>query len=49
MQESSFTSAAVDPPPPETRPRGTLGGRFLGGLFLTFSLGLVSCQSLFFR
>ena len=38
----------VREPVPATRPRGSVGTRILGGLLLTFSLGLVSCQSLFF-
>ena len=38
----------VREPVPAMRPRGSAGARFLGGLLLTFSLGLVSCQSLFF-
>lgn len=33
---------------PATRPRASLGVRFLGWFLLSSSLGLVSCQSLFF-
>jgi len=33
---------------PLTRPRASLGVRFLGWFLLSSSVGLVSCQSLFF-
>jgi hypothetical protein len=40
MSESSSLS-----PAPQQRP--SLGVRLLGGVLLTFSVGLVSCQSMF--
>jgi hypothetical protein len=35
-------------PLPATRPPGSFGARFLGWFLLFSSVGLVSCQSLFY-